>query len=57
MSENEVKHTINLIKQLKKDISKDSAMASFVGAGILQKDGNFTKTYSNLENLFSETHH
>ncbi len=56
MSENEVKHTINLIKQLKKNVSKDSAMASFVGAGILKKDGNFTKTYSNLKNIISETH-
>ena len=55
MNENEVKQMIARFKELKKIVTKESAMTSFVGAGILDKNGEFTKPYSNLKEFFSET--
>ena len=37
MSEKEIKQLTNLAKDLKKKISKESALATFVSAGILTK--------------------
>jgi hypothetical protein len=54
MNENEVKQMIARLKGLKKNVTKENAMVSFVGAGILDKNGEFTKPYTNLKDFISE---
>jgi hypothetical protein len=51
MSEKEIKQLTNLAKDLKKKISKESALATFVSAGILTNEGNFTTPYNALNSV------
>jgi hypothetical protein len=51
MSEKEIKQLTNLAKDLKKKISKESALATFVSAGILTNEGEFTTPYSALKSV------
>jgi len=56
MDENEVKQLMEHFKKLKKNVTRENAMASFVGAGILDEKGEFTKPYSNLKNVIVDSH-
>lgn len=52
MSEKDLKELMNLAKQeLKDGVTKEKALRSFVTAGILDNDGNYTKTYKELETV------
>jgi hypothetical protein len=55
MSDKEIKQLTNLAVNLKKEISRESALATFVSAGILDKKGDFTKPYSNLKTVVVES--
>ena len=55
MSDKEIKQLTNLAVNLKKEISRESALATFVSAGILDKKGDFTKPYSNLKTVVIES--
>jgi hypothetical protein len=52
MSTKEIKNLIELAKKLKKEVSKESALNTFIGAGILDKNGEFTEPYKNLNSFF-----
>lgn len=49
MSNKDMQRLIDLAKNtLKKGVTKEEAMDRLVSAGILDKDGNYTKHYPNL---------
>ena len=49
MSEKEIKQLTDLAKdRLKKKVSKKEALHTFVMAGILDNEGQFTENYSHL---------
>jgi hypothetical protein len=49
MSEKEIKRLTDLAKQrLKKQVSRDDVLHTFVMAGILDNDGQFTNNYPHL---------
>jgi hypothetical protein len=49
MSEKEIKRLTDLAKtRLKKQVSKKEALYTFVMAGILDKEGQFTENYPHL---------
>lgn len=49
MSNKDIKKLTELAReQLKKGVTREEALNSFVRAGILNKDGQFTKQYENL---------
>jgi hypothetical protein len=49
MSDKDIKKLIELAKQsLEQNLTKSQALASLVSAGILNKDGNYTKHYKHL---------
>ena len=54
MSDKEIKQLTDLAASLKKEVSKESALATFVSAGILNKDGNFTAPYQGLKTIVLE---
>ncbi|MBC9913805.1 hypothetical protein [Chitinophaga varians] len=41
-------------EQLREDVTPEEALRSFVGAGILDWDGNFREPYTELEGVFAE---
>jgi len=41
-------------KELKKKVTKEEALRSFVSAGILDTEGNFTKPYEHLTTLIPQ---
>ena len=51
MNEKEIKQLMDLAKKLKKEVTKDSAKATFVAAGILNSHGDFTPQYKNLQGI------
>jgi hypothetical protein len=55
MSDKEIKQLVELAKQLKKEITKENALASFVSAGILDSSGDFTKPYKALKDHVLES--
>jgi len=55
MSDQEIKQLTNLAASLKKGISRDSALATLISAGILDKNGDFTKPYNNLKTVVVES--
>jgi len=55
MKDKDIKQLIKLAQRLNKDISKRSAMNSLVSAGILTKDGDFTKPYNGLKSIVVES--
>lgn len=55
MSDKEIKQLTSLAAKLKKEISKESALATLVSAGILDKKGDFTKPYNDLKTVVLET--
>ena len=56
MSDKEIKQLTNLAVNLKKEISRESALATLVSAGILDKKGDFTKPYNDLKSFVVESH-
>jgi hypothetical protein len=55
MSDRELKKISELARQkIKSDISKTDALESFVYAGILKKNGEFTKPYKNLGSVITD---
>ena len=55
MNDKEIKQLIDLAKKLQAEKpSKEKVMASFVSAGILTKEGNFTKPYTELKTIVTE---
>jgi hypothetical protein len=56
MSDKEIKQLTNLAVNLKKEISRESALASLVSAGILDIKGEFTKPYNDLKSVVLESH-
>ncbi len=52
MDDNNVKQLKDLFGRLRRDNSRETAMETFVGAGILDKKGEFTKPYSGLKTIF-----
>ena len=58
MNDKEIKRLTDLAKKLKAEKpSKEKILESFVAAGILTKEGNFTKPYASLNALLSEQVH
>ena len=55
MGDKEIKQLTNLAVNLKKKISKESALATFISAGILNKKGDFTKPYNDLKTVVVES--
>jgi hypothetical protein len=56
MDDKDLKQLTDLAKsKIKTGISKESALKSFISAGILNKKGEFTKPYKNLEYLIVQT--
>lgn len=55
MSDKEIRQLTNLAINLKKKVSKESALATFVSAGILDKKGNFTTPYNDLKTVVVES--
>ena len=55
MSDKEIKQLTNLAANLKKEISKEKALATFVSAGILNKKGDFTTPYNGLKTVVVES--
>lgn len=55
MSDQEIKQLTNLAANLKKGISRESALATLVSAGILDEKGTFTKPYNDLKNVVVES--
>ena len=54
MSEKEIKRLIDLAKQrLKKQVSKEEALRTFMMAGILDNQGRFTDNYPHLAGTFA----
>lgn len=53
MGDKDIKKLVALAKKLQKEISKEKAMSTFVAAGILDEDGDFTKQYSTLATAVS----
>jgi hypothetical protein len=51
MSSKDVQELIALAKELEKHLTKEEALKSLVAAGILDKGGNYTKPYKELEKL------
>jgi hypothetical protein len=52
MSDKDIKRLIDLAKgELKKETTKEEALESLVRAGILDKNGKYTKHYPNLARL------
>jgi len=51
MSDKEIKQLSNLAVNLKKEVSRESALATLVSAGILDKNGEFTTPYSSLKTV------
>ena len=49
MSEKDIQLLIDLAKKLERDLTKESALESFIAAGILDEFGNYTKPYKELE--------
>jgi hypothetical protein len=55
MNDKEIKMIIQLAKRLKHEgRSKEKALKTFVSAGILNENGDFTKPYHNLKNVITE---
>jgi hypothetical protein len=55
MSEKDIKKLQDLaLEILKKGVTKEEALRTFVGAGILDEKGNFTKLHENLATLISK---
>ncbi|WP_165503690.1 hypothetical protein [Pedobacter hiemivivus] len=55
MSDKDIKRLIDLAKDgLKKETTKEEALQSLVRAGILDKNGKYTKHYPNLARLAEE---
>ena len=55
MSEQDLKRLQDLaLEQLKKGITKEEALQSFVSAGILDEKGNFTEPYKNLARVMPQ---
>jgi hypothetical protein len=48
MSEKDVQVLIDLAEELAKTLTKEEALKSLVAAGILDKNGNYTKPYKEL---------
>ncbi|MDD4992582.1 MAG: hypothetical protein PHR83_10145 [Paludibacter sp.] len=55
MSDKEIKQLTNLAVNLRKKVSKESALATFVSAGILDKKGDFTSPYNDLKTVVLES--
>ncbi len=55
MSDKEIKQLTNLAVNLKKKISRESALATFVSAGILDSKGDFTTPYNDLKTIVIES--
>lgn len=49
MSEKDLQLLIELAKELEKSLTKEEALKSFIAAGILDKAGNYTQRYKELE--------
>jgi len=49
MSEKELKELLELVERLKKNVTRENALNSFVAAGILDEEGNYTEPYKELE--------
>lgn len=49
MSEKDLQLLIELAKELGKSLTKEEALKSFIAAGILDKTGNYTQPYKELE--------
>ena len=49
MSEKDLQLLIELAKELEKSLTKEEALKSFIAAGILDKAGNYTQPYKELE--------
>jgi len=53
MSEQDIKNLMDLAREkLKKGFTREEALRSLMDAGILDKDGNHTKPYRNLDKVF-----
>ena len=49
MTDADIKHLLDLAeRKLKEKVTKEEALESFVRAGIMDKDGNYTEPYKNL---------
>jgi hypothetical protein len=49
MTEKDIEYLRDLAREeLKKGVTREEALRSFMDAGILDKDGNFTEPYQNL---------
>jgi len=55
MSDQEIKQLTNLALNLKKGMSRESALATLISAGILDKKGDFTKPYNDLKTVVIES--
>ena len=50
MNEQDIKNLENIaLRKLEKGVTREEALRSFMAAGILDKDGNYTKPYQILE--------
>jgi len=54
MSENDIKYLMDIAREeRKKGVTREEALCSFIDAGILDKDGNFTEPYQNLARVIT----
>jgi len=55
MSEQDIKNLQDLaLEILEKGITKEEALRTFIGAGILDENGDFTEPYKNLANIMPQ---
>lgn len=55
MSNKDISNLTELARQqLKKGVTKEEALRSFIRAGILDKKGKFTKPYENLSRVVKQ---
>jgi hypothetical protein len=55
MGDKEIKQLTKLAVNLKKEVSRESALANLISAGILNKKGDFTKPYNDLKTVVVES--
>lgn len=55
MSQKEINNLIELAQEkIKNGVSKEEALDTFISAGILDKNAQFTKEYENLETIIAK---
>lgn len=55
MSQKDINNLIELAQEkIRNGVSKEEALKTFMGAGILNEKAQFTQPYANLESIFTK---